>query len=541
MDMKRVFALVLFFFLLMGCAPRPTEVVRVGWLGYPDSLNPGVAELSESYTIFELVYDSLFEYNPDGSFTPDLVERYTVSSDGKQWVFTLKDNVRWHDGQSLTAEDVVFSFNLYQTQEGFPYMPTYTTYFESVQARDRRTVVLNLTEAIPNMESQLFFLYILPKHIWSAYEADATQFDNIPMIGSGPFRYKLHRPGVYVELEANFQHHSTPPNVGGVIFRQFASEEEMVEALITGSVDMLPSVPARLFARISQATNVSIVSGPPLSPRVSTILINQIERANCPPGGLCSGHPALRDRVVRQALAHATDKQTIINEILFGLGRPGRTLIAESLREWYNIELEDYAYDPNISNRILQDAGYIDTDGDGVREMPITGRPLRFRMYYPRDLVGAADQARLIAEMWRPIGVDVTVVGYNPAELGNVCCPSFNYDLILWEWSSDPDPGFLLSVMTTDQIPTGLSETGYSNPQYDELYMLQATETNLTTRREIIWQMQRIAFRDLVYIIPYYQISVQAYRSDKFIGWLELEDSIALQHVTSLVKVQPVR
>ncbi|MGW8319487.1 MAG: hypothetical protein ACWGPS_09595, partial [Candidatus Promineifilaceae bacterium] len=129
----------------------------------------------------------------------------------------------------------------------------------------------------------------------------------------------------------------------------------------------------------------------------------------------------------------------------------------------------------------------------------------------------------------------------DPDTLTSICCPAFDYDVILWGWGSDPDPGFLLSVMTTDEIPTGNSETGYSNPEYDDLYAQQARALDPERRREIIWEMQRIVFEDLPYIIPYYAQAVQAYRTDKFTGWITDQPKLALEDVSSLVVIEPVR
>ena len=94
-------------------------IVRVGWAGSPDTLNPGVAVLSEAYTIFELVYDSMYDLNLDGTFSLNLAESATPSDDGLVWTFKLRET-NFHDGTPLTAEDVVFSYNLYGATEGYP-------------------------------------------------------------------------------------------------------------------------------------------------------------------------------------------------------------------------------------------------------------------------------------------------------------------------------------------------------------------------------------------------------------------------------------
>jgi peptide/nickel transport system substrate-binding protein len=129
----------------------------------------------------------------------------------------------------------------------------------------------------------------------------------------------------------------------------------------------------------------------------------------------------------------------------------------------------------------------------------------------------------------------------DPDALTSACCPAFDFDIIIWGWGSDPDPNLLLSVMTTDEIPTGSSETGYSNPEYDDLFGQQAIELDQDKRKEIVWQMQQIVHDDVVYIIPYYAQAVQAYRKDRFTGWVLDKPKVELSDVTSLFVVSPVQ
>jgi peptide/nickel transport system substrate-binding protein len=119
------------------------------------------------------------------------------------------------------------------------------------------------------------------------------------------------------------------------------------------------------------------------------------------------------------------------------------------------------------------------------------------------------------------------------------CCPAFDYDIMLWEWGSDPDPNFLLRVMLTDDISSGTNESGYSNPEYDKLFAQQSTELDAEQRRAIIWRMQDIVHDDVVYIIPFYQKAVQAYRTDTFRGWLTNSGNLDLSARSSLGIIQP--
>lgn len=522
--------------------PGQPAVVRIGWGGSPDTLNPGTAILAEAYSLFELVYSSMYELNLDGSYSPDLAKSMEVSDDGTVYTFTLRDDLRWHDGQPVTARDVVFSYQFYQKHEDFPYMPAYTGYFDTVEAPDDQTVVLTLTEAIPNIESQLFWLFILPEHIWAEHDTPegAAAFENTEMIGSGPFKLREYRQGEFVHLEAVKDHPVVPPKIDEVVFQTFDNQDALVQALLTGQVDMITEMPNTAVPTLRNADNVELVIGAPLAPDIADIIPNQTPPELCPPDGVCSGHPALRDLAVRQALAHATDKQKIIDVVLLGLGTPGLTLIPDGLGMWYNDTIEDYAFDIAEANRILDEAGYGDSDGDGVREMPDGSRPLTFRLYWPSDSATAPRIAELLDETWSQIGVSLQPQALDPDALTSVCCPTFDYDILLWGWGSDPDPAFLLSVHLTDEIPTGLSETGYSNPEFDALYAQQATTLDPAERQALIWRMQEILHRDVAYIVPYYAQATQAFRTDRFRGWVTDQPTVALEDPTSLTVIEPV-
>lgn len=518
-------------------APAEPAIVRIGYAGSPDTLNPGAAVLSEAYYMFELVYDTMYDLNLDGTFSLSLAESVETSDDDLVWTFHLRD-ATFHDGVPLTAEDVVFSYDLYGNTEGYPWMGDYTTYFDSVEAPDEKTVVITLSEAIPNLDSQLMWLYVLPKHIWE--NEDPVEFENVEMIGSGQFKMVEYRQSEFVHLAAN-PDHPNPPEVDEVIFQTFESSDALVQAIKTGQVDMITEFPATAIESLRAAENVEVVIGAPLSPEVQDVIFNQCAPENCPEeDGICSGHPSLLDRNVRLALAHATDKQKIIDVVYLGTATAGTTLIPDGLGVWYNSSIADYEFDVAKANQILDDAGYADTDGDGVRQMPDGTNPLRYRLNWPSDSLDSPRLAELLGEMWKEVGVEVEPQALDPDATTAICCPAFDFDVILWGWASDPDPNLLLSVMTTDEIPTGSSETGYSNPEYDALYLQQASETDFETRKDLVWQMQKIVFDDVVYIIPYYNPALQAYRTDAFSGWITDQPKVELADPTSLVVIEPV-
>ena len=112
--------------------PRPKAWLRAHRPGrQPRLAQPWRGALEEAYNLFELVYDSMFQLQLDGSFTPELAQSYTVSDDGKVWTFKIREGVKFHDGQPLTAADVAFSYNLYKSHADFPFLNPYTAYFDS--------------------------------------------------------------------------------------------------------------------------------------------------------------------------------------------------------------------------------------------------------------------------------------------------------------------------------------------------------------------------------------------------------------------------
>jgi len=521
------------------------RTVRIGWPGSPDTLNPGAGILTESYTIYDLLYDTLYELQFDGTFTLSVADSVEVSADGTVYTFHIRPGITFHDGTPLTAKDVAFSLNFYKAHEDFPFLNFYTLSFETIEATADQTVVLTLNEAIPNLESQLLALYILPEHVWSQYAegSAAAEFENLEMIGSGPFKMQEYQQNEFVHLTANQEYFLGAPKIDEAIFQTFGNEDALVQALQTGQVDMITEMPNTAVPTLNRAEHVTLVTGAPLGPSVRDIILNQTAPEDCPTeqGGLCTGHPALLDRNVRLALAHATDKQNIIDVAMLGLADPGLTLVALGQAYWYNDQIGDYAFDTTLANQILDDGGYLDTDGDGIREMPDGSRPLTFRLQWANDIPEAPRIAELLGQSWSQVGIKTEPQAVDPDALTSICCPTFDFDIIIWGWSWGPDPNDPLGVMRTDQIPTGSSETGYANEEFDALYDQQAVELDPEKRRDLVFQMQQIVFDDIVYIVPYYQRTVQAYRNDRFTGWITDQPTVDLSNRKNLVAIEPVQ
>jgi peptide/nickel transport system substrate-binding protein len=438
---------------------------------------------------------------------------------------------------------VAFSIELYRDTEDFPFLPSYAAPFETVEATDESTVTLTTADPLSSFESYMAFIYVVPKHIWEA-EEDAVAFENTEMIGSGPFMLAEASQGEFVELDANAEYWGTPPNVDGLIFQTITNADARVTALTTGDVDAITEFPATAVSTLQNAENVQVhIADIGAGGSLRDVFFNMVADEDCPAeDGVCSGHPALKDLAVRQALAHATDKQQIIDVATLGTASAGLSMVPPGLGEYYASAVEDYAFDVDAANALLDEAGYEDADGDGVRECLADQDcdTLTFRFNYADDIDTAPREAELLQGMWAEIGVEIEIQGLDPDTLTSVCCPSFDYDIMLWGWGADPDPAFLLAVGLCSEIDSGFSETGYCNPEFDALYDAQAVELDHDTRVEQIIEMQQLLIDDLPYIIPYYQQSIQAWRTDTFSGWLEDDPTLGLEDPSTLIALRPV-
>ncbi len=516
--------------------------VRIGWGGSPDSLNPGNGVLAESYTLYPLMYDVPIDITSDGEYVPELASAWDVSDDGLTWTLTIVEDAMFHDGEPLTAEDVAYSLQLYKDTEAFPFLPSYASYFDTIEAPDATTVVLTTAEPLGNFEANMVFMYIIPKHIWEN-EDDPVAFENLEMIGSGPFKVAEYSQGEFVELESNADYWQTPANIDGVIFQTIENPDARATALTTGEVDAITEFPATAVSTLQNDENVTVhIADIAAGGAFRDVFFNVVSDEDCPPDdGVCSGHPALKDLAVRQALATAMDKQQIIDVATLGTGSPGLSVVPPGLGDFYASDVQDYAFDTAAANTLLDEAGYEDTDGDGVRECLADQDcdDLTFRFNYADDIDTAPREADLIQGMWAEVGVAIEIQGLDPDTLTSVCCPSFDYDVMLWGWGSDPDPAFLLGVALCSEIPSGFSETGYCNPDFDDLYDRQGVETDPDARIELIREMQRILVEDVPYIIPYYQVTIEAWRNDTFTGWLENDPTLGLTDSASLINLRP--
>jgi peptide/nickel transport system substrate-binding protein len=523
-------------------APAPTEaagepiVLTVGSSFAPDTLNPAYAFSSASYFIFDLIYSSLTKEGLDGKYYGDLAESWTHSDDSLTWTFTLKDGIKWHTGEPLTAGDLAWCINqILNDPDGWATLNNYTNGFSEVTAPDDKTIQFKLDYPISNMEYRVSFLYAFyrPDYEPLATTEDLQNFTNDQPVGTGAFKVTTYdKDQNILVMDSNKDFYDGAPTIDRLVYRYFDNTDALVTALKVGDIDVIDIVPNSAFEALQSAENVAAVSAPGIS--FDELIVNNVSPDNDPAP---TGNVALRDPVVRQAIAHAINKQDLVDIVFQGLGKPAWSIVPPRLGGgfWYNKDITDYAFDPATANQMLDDAGYA-MGSDGIREKD--GNKLDMRLQYDAASAEYARDADLISGWLSDIGIKATpeAVAFDPLVAATTGVGDF--DLVIWGWGGDPDPDFILSIMLCDQfVVGGWSDSGYCNPDYDQLYLDQQQAADPAERQKIIYEMQKMLFDDLPYIVLYNYNDLFAYRSDRFTNFqldapnANIVDTQVLQHV----------
>jgi peptide/nickel transport system substrate-binding protein len=534
--------IIILSLILASCTPKSSAetkvVMRIGYQGVPDTLNPAYAFLTESYTIFDLIYNSLTTESPMGEYVGGLAKDWTNSADGLTWTFNLKDGIKWHNGEDFKASDIAWAINyIMQDPDGWAALSNYTAGFTEVTAPDDKTVKITTEYPVANMEYRVSFLYAVYPPDFNTFTTpeDLQNFTNFAAIGTGPFKInKFDKDNGVVILDANKDYFDGRPKIDQVIFQTFDNADALIQALKVGDIDMTIEVPQSAFQSVSGFENVKAIS---TEGRYFSELIINSASADIDPAP--TGNPALKDPQVRLAMAYAINKKDLVDIVLQGLGKPGDTIVPPTLGGgfWHDPNIQDIPFSTEDGNKILDEAGYT-LGSDGVRTKGDVR--LEFRLQFPSDNVIYPRIADLLTGWFKEIGIKTNPESVDPDSLTATCCPVGDYDLILWGWGPDPDPDFILSVMTTDQfVEGGWSDSGYSNPAYDQLYLDQQYAVDKNERQQIVWQMQEMVFNDRPYIVLFYEDVLQAYRTDRFTGFII--SPLGIESSFSMTQVAPVK
>ena len=518
-------------------------VYRIGLQSDVDNMNPFSTYNTIPWECFRVGYNFLTWYDADYKPAPDLadpvptVENGGVTDSGRVWTFHIRPNVKWSDGVPLTARDVAYTYNRILRQKLSMYL-SYFTGVTKVEAPDDQTVVI--TSKRPNAVMTALYVPILPEHIWGKVpDPKVESYANVPMVSSGPFQVTEVKIGKYVKMERNPHYQDgfgAEPTVDEVLFEIYQTQDSLVADYKAGNLDAAIELDPGFYRSLKGVPGSTSVAAPGLG-------FHELG-FNCWNSPKSKGNPLLRDVRIRQAVNWAIDKQAIAAIAMDGLAPAGTSLLSpvDTFFHWNVPPAEQYSYDPAKAKQILDDAGY-KMAPNGVRVAP-NGKPLKFRLAalneYPMDITAA----KKISAYLKDVGIGITLQVMDENAFTNANYDNADDDLYIWSWTADIDPGYILSVFTTDQILNS-SDSEYADPVYDKLYTAQAQAVIPAERKRIIDQMQQILYRDSPYSILWYNVLIQAFRTDKWTGYSHVprgNDGAAFRNMlrTTYIDLKPV-
>ena len=492
-------------------------------------LTPWNSVVVADFEVFTLNYDLLVNFGADVEPAPGFAESWSASADGKTWTFKIRPGMKWSDGQPATSEDARWTYqtvlDAVASDRGYlgeGYLEPYLTNagLKKVTAPDPTTLVVETDFA--NTLLLQAYVPILPKHIWSKYtleqigDPEASGFfkNEPPVVGTGPYQAVEFKPGEFIRFARNPNYWGTKGAADEVILQHFASPDTMVQALKTGEIDYVRGVLADQFNALKNEPNVVTVEG----------LANGYTELSFNTGGNKKGYKgstsALADVAFRDALGYAIDNQKLVDATLGGYGTPGSTIIPPFHTRWHVDPAKPRTFDIEEAKRRLDAAGYkLDSSN---KRLDKDGKVINLRLTWPDSESENATNAQFLVEWFGQLGITVTAAVTEEGKLiDDVTGPPggpANYDIYMWGWVGDPDPNSLLNFFRTEEIGAS-SDSYYSNPHYDDLFLQQRAEPDEAKRKAILSEMQNLVYDEAPYHILYYDAELHAYRTDKFAGW----------------------
>jgi peptide/nickel transport system substrate-binding protein len=532
---------------VVGSAPAAADdkaVFTVAILNDVDSFNPFLGIEAESYEMWALMYDYMITYNMKTMAPePGLATSWETSDDGLTWTFNIRTGVKWSDGKPLTAADIAYTYN--RVLDGGPEASTWGSYLKSVKtitAPDAKTVLMKLDE--PNAVLPLLPMPIVPEHIWKniSEEEVKTYANETDVVGSGPFRLVSGRAGgPLYEFEVNPDYWNGTPNIDTIYFRVFNAEDPAVQALDKGEVDFVEGISPIQVKALQGKEGITAILGD--SPGFDEIAFNvgSVDVATGKPMG--DPNPALLDPKFRYALQFAIDRKAIAERVYQGGGEPASSVVPSLYSTWHWEPPPEDAptFDLDKAASLLDAAGYA-MGSDGKRTMP-DGSPIgTFRLYARGESQTSVNTMEFFKEWLGDLGIDASLTNMESGKLTNVILDG-NYDMFQWGWYVEPDPDSILSYFTCGQRG-GWSDSWYCEKDYDQLYEQQHAEMDQAKRVAEVKQMESQIYYDAPYLVTVYSKIGEAYRSDRWTGFVPQPDPggvLLIQYgVYNYIHIKPV-
>lgn len=465
-----------------AAVPQRGGTLVVAQYPEPTTLTSAATTAGPTQYVSGKLFDGLLAYGPDLAPTPRLATHWEESADHLSITFKLRDGVRWHDGAPFTSADVAFSLlEVWKKYHGRG-RSTFAN-VTAVDTPDSLTAIVRLAKPAPYLLSALMSVesQVIPKHRYAGTDLLANPLNNAP-IGTGPFRFVRWTRGSEIVLERNPNYWEPgKPYLDKLVFRIIPDPAAISIALETGDVHFAfgANVPLSDIGRLAAQPGLSLITkGQDYAAAVTAFEFN-LDR------------PIFRDPRVRQAIAHAIDRDFIVKHILFGYGVATPSPIPPQLADFFSADVPLYAYDPRQAEALLDAAGF-PRRADGTR--------LSFN-HSALPTSSFSQTSQLIRASLARIGVRMDIQPSDYGEFVNRVYTRRDFDTSLYGATAGPDPaiGTQRFYWSKNFDPGVAFSNGahYVNPTVDRLLEAAQTETDIAKRRDLYRQFQRTVEADL--------------------------------------------
>lgn len=404
--------------------PAPGGTYTEGVTGAFTNANPVYATSTADRTVAKLLFSGLLKYDQNNQLVGDLAEKWQTDNRGKIYTVTLRPDLRWSDGRPLTADDILFTYNVIQNPDAGS--PLYTSWQGvKVEAKDARTILFTLSNPLASFPYSLTN-GIIPKHKLEAVpmgDMRSAAFNTNQPVGAGPFKWQnLSVSGVTstreerIILEANNNYYRGAPKLDTFIVRTFRTQDQMIAHYNKHELNAMIGLD-------SDPQNITEQAQPYSFPQTAAMMTFFKTT-----GGI------LGDKTVRQALVRGANTKAIREDLPFSAKAIDEPLLRGQLG--YDATLAQFSYDPAAAQKQLNDAGWIAASPGAIREK--AGQKLEFTLYAE----SSGEAARVTQELqkqWRAIGANVKVELQSGSEF-QVTLSNHSYDALLRGISIGNDP-----------------------------------------------------------------------------------------------------
>lgn len=482
----------------MSCNQRPSQNIAfymdIG--NEPSSLHPinqpfdGAAVRVREKVLETLVKNSLETYD----WEPSLATSWEISEDKLTFIFKLREDVYWHDGEKFTAEDVKFSFDAFfdENFNGAAMRPLLDG-IKKVEIIDEYTVKFIAKDAYYKNFDTAAGLDILPKHFYEQ-KGRSKGFFNKNLVGTGPYKLDIYKRGNRVVLKRNdkwwgFKDPENKQHNFEKIVQRFVSNSNVnIEMLKKGSLDFIGMTPEMYMKR---------TSGPEWGTKV-----HKVKTKNKSPKGYNFigwnlKHPILKDRMVRKALYHLVNRKLMVEKFEYGLSEPAVGPVYHS-SPYHDETLKPIEYDPKLALKILRERGWSDSDGDNILDKVIDGKKVKFSLTLLEPSETFLKYDTVFKEDARKVGVELNIKQIEWNSFVKLLEErKFDAVRLAWSASVDWDPK---QIWHSDSINGGSNFISYSNPKLDKIIEEVRYEHDREKRIEKLKVAERIIVNDYPYI-----------------------------------------